>query len=116
MRAVSRRGHRFLVVLTTAPDARTASSVSKALLRERLAACVSRVPGVLSEYVWKGRIEKSREILLVIKTRAALWRRLEAAMKRLHPYEVPEMLALPILDGHAPYLRWVEESTRERSQ
>ena len=100
------------ILLVTAPDARTAARISDALVGERLAACVTVVPGARSTYRWKGKIERARESVLVIKTRAALVRRIERRVRELHPYEVPEILALPVAAGEARYLRWLGESTR----
>lgn len=82
-----------------------------ALLRGRLAACVSQVPGVDSLYWWEGRIESSRERLLVVKTRGSLLPRLIRCVREHHPYRVPEILSWPIRDGNPDYLRWIAAST-----
>jgi periplasmic divalent cation tolerance protein len=103
---------RYAVVLITAPSARSAARLSRALVEERLAACVSEVPGVRSRYRWKGRVETSTERLLIAKTDRRRLRALTARVRRLHPYSVPEIIALPIVGGHAGYLRWVGESLK----
>ena len=100
------------ILLVTAPDARIAARISDALVGERLAACVTVVPGARSTYRWKGKIERARESVLLVKTRAALVRRVERRVRELHPYEVPEILALPVAAGEGRYLRWLGESTR----
>lgn len=98
------------VVLMTAPDAAVADRIARALVDERLAACVSLVPEVRSVYRWEGRTEESREVLLVAKTRAVLFPSLEARVRALHPYDVPEIVALPLTDGSRPYLSWLDAS------
>lgn len=101
-----------VVVLVTAPDLKAARRLADALVGERLAACVTAVPGAGSTYRWKGKVERAREVVLMIKTRASLAKRLERRVRDLHPYDVPEILALPVASGEARYLRWIGESTR----
>jgi len=100
-----------LLVLCTCPDESCAAAVTTGLLEERLAACVNRLPGLRSAYRWRGHIERDDEVLLLIKTRAALFRELEATIRRLHPYETPEIIALPIVAGAADYLDWIATET-----
>lgn len=100
-----------LLVLTTCPDAGTARSLARALVEERLAACVNRLDGVTSTYVWQGEMREDGECLLLIKTAAAVFSRLEARLRSLHPYELPEILALPVEDGTPAYLDWIARST-----
>ena len=100
-----------LVAFSTAPSAEVAEQLARALVGEGLAACVNVVPGVTSYYRWKGELQRDAEWLLVIKTRAARLEALKAALVRLHPYEVPELVALGVEDGLAPYLAWLDEST-----
>jgi periplasmic divalent cation tolerance protein len=99
-----------LVVLCTVPDAETAARLARAVVDERLAACVSVVPGLRSIYRWKGEICDDAEVLLVAKTRRAAFEALRARLVALHPYEVPEVVALPIVAGHHPYLAWLDAS------
>ena len=101
-----------IVVLVTAPDARTAKRLAEALVGERLAACVTALPGAASTYRWKGKVERAKETVLVIKTRKSLAKRLERRVRELHPYEVPEFLAIPVAAGGRSYLEWIGESTR----
>jgi len=97
------------VVLVTAPE-EAAPGIARALVEERLAACVNLVPGVRSVYRWEGRVEEGLECLLVIKTRPACWTDLEARLRALHPYRVPEILAVATMEGHRDYAAWVAES------
>ena len=99
-----------VVALSTAGTAEDAERIARALVERRLAACVNVVPGVVSIYRWKGAVEKDEERLLVIKTRAERLEALREALVELHPYEVPELVALPVEAGHAPYLAWLDES------
>ncbi|MEW6741145.1 MAG: divalent-cation tolerance protein CutA [Planctomycetota bacterium] len=99
------------VVLVTATSADEARRIAEHVVEERLAACVNVLEGLTSIYRWEGRVVSESECLLVIKTRAALFDRLEARIRQLHSYTTPEIVALPIVQGFAPYLRWIEEST-----
>ncbi len=101
-----------LTVLCTCPDANTAREIADALVGESLAACVNIVPGLTSIYRWRGNIHADAEVLLLIKTRAGRMQELEGRIRALHPYEVPEVIALPVTDGSAPYLDWIQEQTR----
>ncbi|MBI3856982.1 MAG: divalent-cation tolerance protein CutA [Planctomycetes bacterium] len=100
------------ISFVTCKDRRQAGRIARTLVREKLAACVNVVPGVASIYRWEGRIEEGREVLLLVKSRAALSKKLAARVKELHSYSVPEVLTLPIASGHPDYLRWIRESTR----
>jgi periplasmic divalent cation tolerance protein len=95
------------VVLITAPDAETALSLARALVQERLAACANVVPGVRSLYRWQGELRDDAEVLLVVKTTRARCEALAARVRDLHPYELPEVLALPAAGGSEAYLEWV---------
>ena len=101
-----------LVVLVTAPSAEQAAALARALVEARLAACGNVVPGLRSIYRWEGRVQDEPEALLVLKTTRD---RLEALRERvlaLHPYDVPEVLALPVEAGSAAYLAWLAAETR----
>lgn len=102
----------YILVLCTCPSLSEADGVATALLEERLAACVNRLPGIKSLYRWEGRVTHDDEILLLIKTQADLFDRLEQTIKKLHPYETPEIVAIPLVAGSAGYLDWIGESTR----
>jgi len=96
-----------LLCYCTCPDAASAQALARALVDERLAACVNRVPGVRSTYRWQGEVIDDGEELLLIKTTAARLPALKARLPQLHPYEVPELVAVPVADGHDAYLDWV---------
>lgn len=104
--------HRYVIVLITVPSREAGEKVAGQLLDKRLAACVNFVPGVHSLYLWKGEVTADDELLLVVKSRADLFEeQLVPTVKAVHPYEVPEIIALPILMGSKSYLDWIEEST-----
>jgi periplasmic divalent cation tolerance protein len=94
------------IVLTTCPDAETAGRIARILVEERLAACVNILPPMRSIYRWKGRIEDATEQLLVIKS-AAGFPAIRDRLRALHPYELPEIIAVPIADGLPEYLAWL---------
>ena len=98
------------IVFSTAPDAEAALRLGRTLVEERLAACVNVVPGVRSIYRWREAVEEAEEVLLVIKTTAAVASALAARIEALHPYETPEVLALEPAAGAAAYLAWIGES------
>ncbi len=97
------------VLLSTAPPG-AADALARALVEERLAACVNVVPGVRSTYRWEGRVETDEEVLLVIKCLESGLQQLVTRLSELHPYEVPEALALPVDGGSARYLDWVRDA------
>lgn len=99
-----------LVVLSSVGSAEDAERIARALVEGGLAACVNIVPGVTSVFRWKGKVEAAAERLLVIKTRAQRFDALRQALVALHPYELPEVVAVPLEGGHAPYLAWLDES------
>jgi periplasmic divalent cation tolerance protein len=101
-----------LIVYCTCPDAGSADLLAQALVGERLAACVTRVPGARSTYRWQGRVETGDEVLLLIKTTIDRLEALTARVHALHPDELPEVVAVETRGGSAPYLDWVAEQTR----
>jgi periplasmic divalent cation tolerance protein len=100
------------VTLVTCKDRKQARMISRALVKERLAACVNILPGISSIYRWGGRVEEAREVLLVIKSRRALSKKVISRVRALHTYQVPEVVTIPITAGNPDYLRWVGQSTR----
>lgn len=100
-----------LVVYCTCPDQATAERIAETVVGERLAACVNLIPGLLSIYRWEGQIQRDSELLLMIKTRDAIYHLLEARIRELHPYQTPEIIALPIQSGAAAYLDWLADNT-----
>jgi periplasmic divalent cation tolerance protein len=99
-----------ILVLSTFPDADTARRIGRALVEQKLAACVNIVTQIESIYRWKGAVETASEVLAFIKTTTWKYQLLEAKIRELHPYEVPEIVSLRIDSGHTDYLRWIEES------
>ena len=104
---------RALAVLSTVGTSEDAERIARELVERGLAACVNVVAGVTSFYRWKGRLMRDEERLLVIKTRAESFEALRKALVRIHPYEVPEVIALPIERGHPPYLEWLARSVSD---
>ena len=100
-----------IAVLITAGSKKEAELIARELVKKRLAACVNIIPSVKSIYAWKGRIEESKECLLIAKTRDGLFPLVEKAVKRSHSYECPEITAFPLTKGSADYMRWIEDST-----
>jgi periplasmic divalent cation tolerance protein len=100
-----------LVVYCTCPDQATAECIAETVIDARLAACVNLVPGLTSIYRWQDQIQRDAEWLLIMKTRSMVYPRLEARIYELHPYEVPEIIALPIQAGSAAYLQWIADNT-----
>ena len=98
----------MIVVLITASSQKEANLISEKLIKLKLCACVNIIKGISSIYHWKGKVEKSKEVLLIIKTKKKSLNKLIKKVKELHSYSVPEIIALPILDGNKEYLNWIE--------
>lgn len=103
----------FVVVMTTCPTAEVAETIGRRLVEAHLAACVQVLPAGKSFYTWQGQMETAAECLLLIKTRRALCAAVEQAVKDWHPYELPEIVAVPMVGGSTDYLVWLTENTRE---
>lgn len=104
-------GRRAVVMLSTAAGEEQALQIARALVGDRLAACVNIIAPIRSIYRWRDAMEDDREFMLVIKTRASLAARVERRVKALHSYQVPEVIALPISKGSRAYLQWLMQST-----
>lgn len=100
-----------LLILCTCPDLATAERIAETVVGERLAACANIVPGLTSIYRWQGQVQRDAELLLLIKTREAVYPLLEARIHELHPHQTPEIIALPVQTGSAAYLDWIVDST-----
>ncbi len=100
----------YCLVLSTVASAEDGDRLARALVERRVAACVNVVAGVTSFYRWEGGVQRDEERLLVIKTRTDRFSDLRSALVDLHPYEVPEVIALPITGAHSPYLAWLDAS------
>jgi len=102
----------IVVLITTLPDAASARTLAEALVREHLAACVNLMAECTSIYHWQDAVETAGEVPLWIKTRAALYPSVELFILKHHPYDLPEVIAVPLAAGLAPYLQWVEHETQ----
>jgi periplasmic divalent cation tolerance protein len=102
-----------LLVLTNCPDETVANTIARAVIEEKLAACVNILPRVQSVYRWQGSVESASEVPLLIKTAASAYPALEQRIAELHPYELPEIIALPIVQGLPAYLNWLAAETRQ---
>lgn len=101
----------MLICFCNCPDQTSAKIIAKALVEEHLAACVNMVGGINSFYCWQEKLCEEAETLLIIKTRATMFETMKARLLELHPYQVPEIIGVPIAHGHAPYLAWIEQNT-----
>ena len=99
------------LVLTMLPTADVAAEIARTLVEERLAACGNLVPAIRSIYRWQDKIEDTNEVLLLLKTRTEHFERLKGRILELHPYEVPEVIAIPIEAGYSAYLEWIGKAT-----
>lgn len=101
-----------IVVLVTARDTQEAERIARHVVEKKVAACVNIVPGVRSIFRWEGKVDDAQEVLLILKSRQELFDMLAREVKSVHSYDVPEIIALPIVGGYEPYLKWVSDSTR----
>lgn len=106
----------YYVVLTTFSHVEDAKSLVRRLVTDRLVACGTIVENALSIYEWQGELEETPEVLVLLKTRQEHWDRLRSVVHKLHPYEVPELLTLPVDGGIPAYLEWLTEQTIQESQ
>lgn len=102
-----------ILILTNMPDIPTAQTLAQQLVADRLAACVNILPGVQSVYQWQGAVEQACETSLLIKTTQARYAELESAIRAAHPYQVPEIIAVPVVAGLPAYLDWIMMETRK---
>ena len=101
----------YCVILVTAKDKEEAEKIARGLVENKLIACANIVPAVQSVFFWDGKVCAENEVLLIMKSKKVLMKKIIAAVKSLHSYSVPEIIALPILDGNADYLKWVSDVT-----
>ena len=100
----------YIVILITAKDKKEAQKIAQGLLEAKLIACANIVDGIQSLFWWQGKIDSSKEVLLVLKTKKILFKKISAKVKSLHSYQTPEIIALPIFDGSKDYLDWISSS------
>jgi periplasmic divalent cation tolerance protein len=105
-----------IIVLTTCDSGEEARNIARSLVEKRLAACVNLMPGMTSVYRWKGDLEEAAEYLLIIKSRRDLFERLRTELENMHSYEVPEAIALAIVDGSSAYLEWMDRELLDSSE
>lgn len=105
-----------ILALTTCPDEASAQQIATTLVREQLATCVNRIAGLRSTYFWDGRLQDESEVLLMIKTTAGRLGEVGVRLKSLHPYELPELLAIPVTGGNEAYLDWVRQGVTNKSE
>ena len=99
---------RYQIILCTCPDKDTAEKIARLLVNDKLAACVNILPGITSIFLWKGQIESAPEQLLLIKANKSSYQAIETTIKKHHPYELPEIIAVPIENGLPEYLHWID--------
>src|SRR3989338_2477032 len=102
----------YSIVFITAKDNEEAKRIAHGLLKEKLIACANIIPGVQSMFWWEGKIDEAGEALLILKTKRSLIKKVIKTVKVLHSYQVPEVIALPIIEGNKDYLKWVNESVK----
>ncbi len=102
---------RYIVVLVTAKDKKEAKKIARGLLEAKLIACANIVEGIQSLFWWQDKIDSSKEVLLVLKTKKVLFKKILTKVKSLHSYQTPEIIALPIVNGSEDYLQWLDCST-----
>jgi periplasmic divalent cation tolerance protein len=102
---------KICIVFVTTDGPKTSKKVIDAVLKSRIAACVNRVPGIVSQYWWKGKLEKTKEELLIMKTKKSLVPGLIKVVKKAHPYTVPEIIAVDVVEGNKDYIKWVGKET-----
>jgi periplasmic divalent cation tolerance protein len=101
----------FIVVMVTCSSSREAKKIAGSLLDKRLVACANIVPDIGSRFWWKGKIENAREVLVIMKTKTGNFNKIESEVKKLHSYEVPEIIAIPIVMGNRQYIKWIKDET-----
>lgn len=103
-------GNPAIVIMSTCPDEPSAQTIAAALIEDKLAACVNIIAGVTSVYQWQGKIEQSHEQCLIIKTLKHNYAAVERSIQELHPYELPEVISVPISEGSEQYLSWIAQN------
>jgi len=104
--------HDYIICFTTVPSKKEGTKIANKILEKKLAACINIIGPIQSIYTWEKRIEESTEYLLIIKTTEQKYKELEELIKLLHSYKVPEIIAIPIIDGLKEYLDWIDFSTK----
>ena len=105
----------YCIITTTLPDQKSANTIIKTLLQKKLSACIQTYP-IQSHYHWQGKIESSSEILFQIKTKVSLFEEVKNEIQLQHPYDIPEIIMIPIMKGNDSYLAWIEDETIDKKQ
>ena len=103
---------KFCIIFVTCRSAKEAGTIASALLKKRLASCVNILPGIISSFWWQGKINKAKEVLVMVKSTGRNYKKIEKEVKRIHSYEVPEIIAVPIIAGSKDYLKWIGKETK----
>ena len=101
-----------VIIFITAKDKAEAQKISTHLVEKRLIACANVIAGIQSLFWWEGKVDRAKEVLLVLKTKRTKFKAIVAAVKKLHSYSVPEVIAFPIVEGNKDYLKWIDESVK----
>jgi len=112
---LSRMSTDTLLIHCTCPDRSSADVIARKLVEQRLAACVSTLPAVTSTYIWEGSVETAEEVLLLVKSNRQNYPGLEQAIVSMHPYELPEIIAVPVDQGLPEYLQWIDRCAEQES-
>ena len=105
---------RFCIIFVTCHSRKEAGNIASSLLNKRLIACANIISGVDSKFWWNGKIDSAKEFLVIIKAKSSSFKKIEKEVKRLHSYEVPEIIAIPIIAGSKEYLGWIKKETNRR--
>jgi len=105
------QGKEKIAVFVTASSKKEARVIINAVVKKRLCACGNVLGSVESTFIWKSKVDKAKEVLIILKTRNSLFKKVVSEVERLHSYDVPEIIALPIIDGSKKYLKWIDEVT-----
>lgn len=103
--------HKFVVIITACASGKEAEKITTALLKKRLVACANMASGIESKFWWNGKINKAKEIIVIMKAKFKNFNAIEKEITRLHSYEVPEIIAIPVVTGSKRYLKWIEDVT-----
>jgi len=101
-----------VVVFISCASEKEAENIARILLKEQLAACINMLPAITSFFSWQGKVQREKEVLMIVKSLKSVFNDLEKTVKKHHSYEIPEIIVLPITDGAKDYLDWIRESTR----
>jgi len=103
----------FIIIIVTCGSGKEARAIANYLLEERLVACANIMPGVQSKFWWEGRIDHQEEVVMFLKTRGCNFSQVERQIKRFHSYDVPEIVAVPVIKGSRPYLNWLKQTVKK---